>query len=410
MQLGYTGAMNLKLPLILSLSLLGCGAPPSTESEPETSALVSQSQELLDGAPATVGILAFLNDNSTTFTVLDQEVPLNALAAQNLIAWRAGPDGVEHTADDRTFVTIDQVDDVPQVGPAALADLEWYARGTGRVAELPLDATVGYFSNIHFTLAEARRAIKAVNTVSGPTLQSVYGLSPLAVSSILAARPIVHIVELSRLPNVDAVAINQIKNMILPAPAGDPCTGQGACQPGLVCEGRPYDGSSVYGRCVNPASVPGDGDTCSVFLPCQAGLFCRGISSGASEGWCRPAWMAGTFKRYSEMHLAASTSPYATPVAVVGLATVPEDITVELDLVHTAPHRLVLTLEDPGGDTALLWNGPVEGTPPARISVTRGISRDSTINGRWLLRISNPSGVGSGTLRSWTLDLNSRYD
>ncbi|MFP2904777.1 proprotein convertase P-domain-containing protein [Pyxidicoccus sp. 3LFB2] len=403
--------MNSRLPLLLSLSLFSCGAPPASESEPtETSAPVSQSQALSDGTPATTGVLAFLNDPSTTLAVLDQEVPLNALAAQNLMAWRAGPDGVAHTGDDRTFVTIDQVDDVPYVGPAALADLEWYARGTGRVADLPLDASVGVFDGLAFNLAEARRVIKVANTESGTSLQTVYGLSPLAVQSLLAARPIVHMVELSRLPNVDGATLQQLKNMTQLAPAGDPCTGQNTCQAGLVCEGIPYDGSSIYGRCINPASVPGEGDSCSVFTPCQAGLFCRGIPSGASEGWCRPAWMAGTFTKYAELHLAASTTNYASPVAVVGLATVPDDIVVELDLVHTAPHRLVLTLEDPGGDTALLWNGPAEGTPPARISVTRGISRDSTINGRWLLRITNPSGVGSGTLRSWTLDLNSRYD
>jgi hypothetical protein len=405
--------MNLKLPLILSLSLFGCGAPSSTDADAdvEPSELVSRPQALSDGAPAAVGLLAFLNDPSTTFAVLDQEVPLNSLAAQNLIAWRLGPDGVQHTADDRRFVTVEQVDDVPQVGPAALAALEWYARGTGRVADLPLDASVGEFHGVPFIMAEARRVIQLVNTANSTTLQG-HGLSTSAVQSILAARPIVHMVELSRLPNVGGVVLQQLKTATHWAPVGDPCTQapQGECASGLVCTGIPNDNSSIYGRCISPASVPGEGDTCSVFLPCQPGLFCRGIPSGESEGWCRPAWMAGRFKRDVEIHLSASTSQFGSPNVVVGLATVPEDITVELDLVHTAPHRLVLTLVDPGGDTALLWNGPVEGTPPARINVTRGISRDGSINGRWMLRITNPSGVGSGTLRSWTIDLNSRWD
>ncbi|MBZ4415774.1 proprotein convertase P-domain-containing protein [Myxococcus sp. RHSTA-1-4] len=397
-------AMSMGLPVLLS-----CGAPASGEPV-GASVMVSQSQALADGTPASTGVLAFLNDRSTTLAVLDTEVPLEVRAAQGLIAWRAGPDGVENTADDRRFVSIAQVDAVPYVGPAALADLEWYARGTGRVAELPLDALVGNFDGHAFTLAEARRTLRAANTETAATLQNGYGIAPLAVQDILAARPIAHMVELSRLAHVDSTVLQRFKLNTALAPEGDPCTGAGTCQPGLVCEGVPHDGSSPYGRCINPAPIPGDGATCSVFAPCQPGLVCRGIPSGAPEGWCRPAWMAGEFIQYADVSLPSSATPVESTVAVVGLATVPDDITVELDLVHASPHRLVLTLVDPGGDSALLWDGPNEGTPPSRISVTRGISRDSTVNGRWLLRVTNPSGVGSGTLRSWKLKLNSRYD
>ncbi|WP_284665367.1 hypothetical protein [Myxococcus sp. SDU36] len=65
--------------------------------------------------------------------MLDIDVPLDSDAAQNLIAYRNGPDGVASTADDRHFVSIDQVDAVPQVGASALAALEAYARATGRL-------------------------------------------------------------------------------------------------------------------------------------------------------------------------------------------------------------------------------------------------------------------------------------
>jgi hypothetical protein len=396
-------AVSLGLP-----ALFGCGAPPADESA--ASAPVSQEQALADGTPASAGVLALLNDRSTTVTVLDQEVPLDVRAAQGLIAWRAGPDGVEYTGDDRTFVTIAQVDAVPYVGPAALADLEWYARGTGRVVDLPLDASVGFHDGLDFTLAEARRVLRAANVESGATLQNGYGIAPLAVQSILAARPIVHLVELSRLAHVDNAALQRFKLMTRLAPEGDPCTGSNTCQAGLICEGVPYDGSSPYGRCISPVSLPGENDACSVFTPCQPRLVCRGVPSASQEGWCRPAWMAGEFTRYADVSLPSTSTPVESPVAVVGLATVPDDIIVELDLVHASPHRLVLTLVDPGGDTALLWDGPNEGTPPARIVVNRGISRDGTINGRWLLRVTNPSSVGSGTLRSWKLKLTSRYD
>lgn len=409
--MGYTGRMRSKLPLFLSASvvlptLLSCGSPSASEASP--SALATQAQALADGTPATTGVLTFLNERSTTLAVLDTEVPLNVQAAQALINWRNGPDGVEFTADDRYFASIDQVDAVPFVGPAALAALEAYARGTGRV-EMPLDERVGTFHGLDFNLAESRRALAAANGASSATLLGA-GVSSAAVASIVAARPIVHMVELSRLASVDFAALQSLKQLTQLAPEGDPCTGAGTCQSGLVCDGVPNDGSSIYGRCHNPAAIPGDSDTCSVFAPCQAGLVCTGVPSGAVEGICRPAWMAADFTQYADVGLPASSAVVESSLAVVGQATVPVDLTVELDVVHASPSNLVLTLVDPGGDTALLWNGPTEGRPPSRILVTRGISRDASVNGRWKLRVTNPSGIGSGRLREWTLKVTSRWD
>ncbi|XXF77943.1 proprotein convertase P-domain-containing protein [Myxococcaceae bacterium GXIMD 01537] len=393
------------IPLSLLPTLFSCGSAP----EPTTpaAALAVQTQALSEGTSASIGMLSFLN--STTLTVLDTEVPLNALAAQNIMAYRAGPDGVLHTADDRRFVSVAQVDAVPQVGPATMDALELYVRGTGRV-EMPLDEQVGTFDGVPFNLAEARRVLAAANSESASVLQTSAGLSVTAAQALVAARPIPHLVKLSRLAPVDGTVLQQLKTFVQLAPEGDPCTGAGTCQAGLVCEGVPGDGSSPYGRCRGGAAIPGDNASCSALLPCQEGLVCHGLASGSPEGICRPEWMSGSFTRYADLPLHASTATVESTVAAVGLATVPEDITVVLDLVHTSPSKLVLTLVDPGGETALLWDGPNEGVPPARISVTRGIPRDGAINGRWLLRVQNPSGMGSGTLRAWTVELTSRYD
>ncbi|WP_095961582.1 proprotein convertase P-domain-containing protein [Corallococcus macrosporus] len=403
--------MKTKFPLFVSLSaLIGCGAPTATDGLQEAIALGTQTQALATGTPAAEGVLSFLNDYYISFNELDVQVPLNAQAAQALIDFREGPDGVLRTGDDRRFVSIEQVDAVPYVGPAALAALEAYAKGTGRV-ELPVDGHVGTFQGVSFNMAEARRAIHAANTESASTLENVFAIPQAAVQSLVAARPILHMIQLSRLTSVDALTLNQLKSNTQLGAEGDPCTGPGLCQPGLVCEGRPGDGSSPYGRCVDTAYLAGNGDVCSRFMACPSeGLICIGLASGWVEGYCAPAWMGASFIEYSDLRL-QSTNPLVTaPLTVVGLATVPMDINVELDIVHTAPHRLVLTLEDPGGETALLWDGPNEGTPPSRIVVTRGIPRDGSINGRWKLHVANPSGVGSGTLRSWTLKLTSRYD
>ncbi|MCE9670093.1 helix-hairpin-helix domain-containing protein [Myxococcus stipitatus] len=404
--------MTFKLSRYISFSLLpvvlSCGAAPQSQ-EKSPNLLMTRAQALMDGTPVSTGMLAFLNSPSTTVAVLDDDVPLNALAAQSLIAYRNGPDGVPHTADDRRFVSVAQVDAVPQVGPVVLQLLEAYVRGTGRV-DMPLDEQLGVFDGVAFNLAEARRVLVVANTASAAVLQGAVGLSAAAAAEIVAARRIDHMVELSRLPSVDASALQALKDHVALAPEGDPCTGPTTCQSGLVCEGLAQGGPVAYGRCRDLTPIPGNSDSCSALRPCQPGLVCSGVASGSPEGICRPAWMAGTFTNFADVSLPASTVTTVSALGVVGLATVPEDITVVLDIVHASTARLVLTLEDPTGETALLWDGPNEGIPPARIPVTRGIPRDGSANGQWRLHVTNPSGNGGGTLRSWSLELTSRYD
>ncbi|NOJ93008.1 hypothetical protein HMI51_08705 [Corallococcus coralloides] len=403
--------MNSRLRRFLSFSsvplLLSCGA--AAVSDTPADALAVQTQELASGTPAGIGVVLFLNEYGLTFNTLDTQVPLNALAAQSIINYRYGPDGIPHTADDKRFVSIEQVDALPQVGPAALAALEAYARGTGRV-ELPVDGWVGTFHGVSFNVSEARRALAVVNTQSLAALQSTYNVPAAAANAMVAARPFYDILTLGRLAFVDAPALQNLKTATQQGEEGDACTGVGTCGPNLHCEGKPNDGSSPYGRCVTTLPIPGNDTSCSRFVPCAEGLACHGLDSGATEGWCRPAWMSGEFTAYSDLTLQGNTTPLTATQPVVGLATVPEDITVELDLAHNNPSKLVLTLEDPGGETALLWDGPNEGTPPKRIPVTRGIPRDGTINGLWKLHIVNPSGVGNGKLREWKLKLTSRWD
>ena len=347
--------MNSRLRRFLSFSsvplLLSCGA--AAVSDTPADALSAQAQELASGTPAGNGVVLFLNDWATTFAVLDTEVPLNSQAAQSIITSRNGPDGIAHTADDRRFVSIEQVDALPQVGPAALTALETYARGTGRV-ELPVDGWVGTFHGVSFNVAEARRALAVVNTQPLAALQTTYHVPAVAANAMVAARPFYDILRLGRLPSVDATALQNLKTATQQGEEGDPCTGAATCGTGLHCEGIPYDGSSPYGRCVTTSGLPGDGASCSRFVPCEDGLACHGLDSGATEGWCRPAWMSGEFTAFADLTLQGNTTPRTSTQPVVGLATVPEDITVELDLAHNNPSRLVLTLEDPGGETALL--------------------------------------------------------
>ena len=233
----YMEAMTSRLRRFLSFSsvplLLSCGAA----AVPDSAAPVSQAQELATGTPAGNGVVLFLNDYATTLAVLDTEVPLNLQAAQALTDWREGPDGVLHTADDRRFVSIEQVDAVPYVGPAALAALEAYARGTGRV-ELPVDGWVGTFQGVTFNVAEARRALAVANTQGAGALQATYGMSPAAANAVVAARPFFHILKLGRLPGVDGTSLQNLKTATQQAAEGEPCTGAATCQSGLSSTSR----------------------------------------------------------------------------------------------------------------------------------------------------------------------------
>ena len=75
---------------------------------------------ITEGSIDAIALLAFLNDATTTMTVLDYEVPLDKRAAGNLIGHRNGGDDVFGTSDDDLFDSVAEVDAVRWVGPATL--------------------------------------------------------------------------------------------------------------------------------------------------------------------------------------------------------------------------------------------------------------------------------------------------
>ena len=81
--------------------------------------------------------LALANDLSVTEQMLDDDVKLDSRAAGNIVAWRAGVDGIEGTADDRTFMNMAQLDEISYVGPSALANMRDYAVAHGYLDEVP---------------------------------------------------------------------------------------------------------------------------------------------------------------------------------------------------------------------------------------------------------------------------------
>jgi len=189
--------------LLLSFTTL-CACGPGTSTPGAFSrALVA------DGTPEAVGLLRFLNDESTTFEILDDEVPLDRRAAQNLIDHRDGPDGAFNTSDDDPFDTVEEIDQVAYIGETALERLVHYACLDGWVPAG--DELLGIYDGVTFSVAEADAVLLYVNSAGEPELDDDLDLDRRAVSSILEARPIRSVKQLAELYYVGKTALLKLK-------------------------------------------------------------------------------------------------------------------------------------------------------------------------------------------------------
>jgi hypothetical protein len=157
----------------------------------------STARKLVDGSPEAVGLVGFLNDPATTYVVLDDEVPLDRRAAGGLIARRDGSDRVSGTSDDKLFGSLAEVDAVRWVGPVSLDRMASYAKYAGYVPEWT--DTLGTWDGVTFTVYEAQGTIDFVNEASEAMLDDEVPLDRRAVESILKARPLETVAQLSKL-------------------------------------------------------------------------------------------------------------------------------------------------------------------------------------------------------------------
>ncbi|MBZ0238026.1 MAG: proprotein convertase P-domain-containing protein, partial [Deltaproteobacteria bacterium] len=180
----------------------------------------------------------------------------------------------------------------------------------------------------------------------------------------------------------------------------------------LRCAGRPHDGSSQLGVCKDLRNLPGQSEPCSPTRACAAGLVCAGLTLW-DEGLCVGAWMADTFVMDVPQLVPAGAGITSSTTAVVnGLATVPLDILVDVDVRGADPRRLRITLESPNGDRGLIWDGATGGDViPSRIRPgAPGIPGDDAVNGGWKLEVTTIGAGTAGTLHRWSIYLTSQWD
>ncbi len=146
-------------------------------------------------------MLGLLNDPATTFEVLDEQVKLNARAAKNLIDHRDGTDGIYESADDNSFDTLEEVDDVKYVGAKAISLLIEYAVANGYLVSnscLP-DLDGGTYDGVDFDSELARQTLVLANNATEAQLRD-YGLSSRATDGVLDDRPFTTVEALSEVP------------------------------------------------------------------------------------------------------------------------------------------------------------------------------------------------------------------
>ncbi len=438
------GAMRHLLPAALLLA--ACAAELDT-ADPAA---------LSEGTPEAVGVLRFLNGPAADVITLDVDAALDVRAARNIVAHVRGADGVLATSDDDLLGSIGELDGISQVGPATIDRLVAYVDSIGGVPRIDVEGVL-------MTDAEAAAVLAAAQGATTIELDDDAGLDARAARNIVAARPLADLSALAAVSYVGATALDKLRRWAPgwtpSAPACDPvllqelrdcvereivesmvtltdavavclpmeqyascveryqeelatlCRADNDCLEPARCVGIPADGSSVLGECVQITDVPGAGLSCSATAPCGAGLVCAGITLEPT-GTCSPAWMAGSFAVEIPAAIPSTAGATATSQVVVrGLATVPVDIEVELALSGVDPRRIRLELTDSNGDTAVLWNGAVDGGAlPARLVARAGIPRDDSVNGMWTLAAITLASGAAGQIDGWTLHLTSRWD
>jgi 1,4-alpha-glucan branching enzyme len=207
---------------------LACGGQPGDELA-DDGAIVSSGDALTTTQQQNIAYA--LNDPRSTYAALTK-FGLATTAAKNLIAHRDGPDGVYPSADDNTFDNYAEVDAVPYVGSTALSRLNDWASSLGYVDS----SGNGSWDNVTFTPAQQQKTIKMVNLVDKATLTSstkVY-LTSTQANTIIAARPISSMDQLSALSGIGTTAMTKLRNY------SDKWT------PPLTSSSRPGMGATLY--------------------------------------------------------------------------------------------------------------------------------------------------------------------
>ena len=205
-------SLVLSLALTTSLTLAGCSGDPAATEAPETNDAESQNDVDLPADSAEgLTIVEFLNDAGTTFELLDETVGLDSRAAENLIAHRDGVDASPATSDDDLYDSIDEIDAIAWVGPAAVESLTTFVTEQGWVTYAG-----GNYEGVVFNTSQITLALDAANFATFEALDIDAKLASNAAENIVAARPILSMRKLAEIPQVGPATLERLR-AFLPA-------------------------------------------------------------------------------------------------------------------------------------------------------------------------------------------------
>lgn len=187
------------------LVLLACNTDVQVAAQSDPALLSAQERLGLTDAEVKQ-ILAFLNRCDTTFDLLDSVVGLDSDAAEHLVNTRDGADAECGTNDDGTYLTLDAVDAVPQVGDKTILEVLAYL-DEGADGD-------GTWEGVTFTAEEQVVVLEIANEASETLLDEGVGLASDEAANIVDARPIDTLGELADVAQVGESAMQKLKDYV----------------------------------------------------------------------------------------------------------------------------------------------------------------------------------------------------
>lgn len=191
------------------LLLLACAADSTLD---DRAAAPSSARVMEEGTAEALGVIAMLNDTSTTSAVLDVDAALDKRAAEGIIAHRDGKDGKAGTKDDDLFGSVQEIDDIKWVGDSALSALLAFATAEGWVKTG--EDYYGTIETVTFTKTEADAIVALANTASEATLDVDVSLDSRAAKNLVADRPFASLEEVAAVKYVGATALLALRDWV----------------------------------------------------------------------------------------------------------------------------------------------------------------------------------------------------
>jgi hypothetical protein len=188
--------MTIRTLIVLPLFLAACASEDPTSGRSQVAVSMSTAEA--------AAVLALVNYPGTTAEVLDTAAGLDSRAAANIVARRAGRDGVSPSDDDDLFDDLTELDKVEYVGDAAFQNLRTYALAH----PVPADEAV---EGVLFRGWQSEAVVWGVNHATVEQLDS--WLDVRAAKNLAAGAPYASVAEIGAVANVGPTALTTLRTL-----------------------------------------------------------------------------------------------------------------------------------------------------------------------------------------------------